>query len=137
MRIRAASVGSSDNPANLILIQEITSQRELERNNQTMMQSLRSMLKGDQDALTPRSLELSVSSPIEGAKVEINGESYGKLPAKRTRRFQLDWPDDALIVVISHPNYEDFVARFPASALGEQNELQPTQSDFAPRTDDG
>jgi photoactive yellow protein len=49
VRIRAASVGAGDNPANLILIQEITSQRELERNNQTMMQSLRSMLQGGQD----------------------------------------------------------------------------------------
>jgi photoactive yellow protein len=50
VRIRAASVGSQENPANLILIQEITSQRELERNNQTMMQSLRSMLSGDSEA---------------------------------------------------------------------------------------
>lgn len=49
VRIRATSVGSSEDPANLILIQEVTSQRELERNNQTMMQSLRNMLSGDKD----------------------------------------------------------------------------------------
>ncbi len=52
VRIRAFTVEGQRDHANLILIEEITGRRELERNNQTMMASLRALLgsEGDADA---------------------------------------------------------------------------------------
>jgi photoactive yellow protein len=47
VRIRATSVHGQEDHINLVLIEEITSRRELERNNQTMMASLRAMIGTD------------------------------------------------------------------------------------------
>lgn len=49
VRIRAFTVRGRSEHANLILIEEITGRRELERNNQMMMSSLRAML-GQEDS---------------------------------------------------------------------------------------
>jgi serine/threonine-protein kinase len=88
-------------------------------------------------ALDPRSLRLSIASPVEGAEVQINGESYGKLPANRPKEVEVRWPTDQLEVVIRHPEYEDYIARLPASTLDDRQQIKPSRSDLVRRTDDG
>lgn len=68
VRIRATSVHGEDEHANLILIEEITGKRELERNNQMMMSSLRAMLGGDE----------------EGAKAAQKGGSSSDVVSQQT-----------------------------------------------------
>lgn len=80
--------------------------------------------------LDRKTLQLQVTSPVDGATLTVNGTSFGKFPADRTRTIDVPWPDESLSLRLDPPGFEPFVDNIPAADLENPIELQPSRADL-------
>jgi len=80
--------------------------------------------------LDRKTLQLQVTSPVDGATLTVNGTSFGKFPADRTRTIDVPWPDESLFLRLDPPGFEPFIDNIPAANLENPVELQPSRADL-------
>lgn len=85
--------------------------------------------------LSPKILKVRVSAPVDGTEVVINDISFGKLPANRTRSFDVSWPTDALRIRLNPPGYEPYLDNIPAETVESPVEVTPKKADLVRATD--
>jgi hypothetical protein len=82
--------------------------------------------------LARKTLEIRVTSPVDGAELTVNGTSFGKLPAGRTRDIEVSWPNDRLMIRLDPPKFEPFVQNIPLSAIESPVTIDPAEADLVP-----
>lgn len=84
VRIRAVSVSSEERQAHVVLIEDITSRKQLERNNADMMAGLRSMIAAERTKKSPRprlTMGDRESFEVEAYVLYANIADYGNVAA--------------------------------------------------------
>lgn len=84
VRIRAVSVGAAERDAHVVLIEDITSRKQLERNNADMMAGLRSMIAAERTRKQTTSLTMGdrESFEVEAYVLYANISDYSNVAAK-------------------------------------------------------
>ncbi len=80
--------------------------------------------------LTRKTLQIQVTSPVDGATLTVNGTSFGKFPADRTRTIDVPWPKETLSLQLDPPGFEAFVNNIPTADLESPVEVQPSRADL-------